>query len=69
MFKIIKTSTYKQLLQDLQNYKDIAIKQDTKIVDFTTTMIDALNRITELETMLNHHQTAKKLPIKKSKDK
>lgn len=62
MFKIIKTSTYKELL----DYKAIAKKQDEKIVDFTTTMINALDRIIELETKL-HHLTSKRVIIKSKK--
>lgn len=64
MFKIIKTSTYKQL----ESYKEMCELQDKYICSLTENTKLAYEIIEKLELQL-HHLTAKKLPIKKSKKK
>ena len=61
MFKIIKTSTYKKLVTESDTLKQ-------KNMDLTVALKDALAMLVVVK-MENHTLTAKKLPIKKSKNK
>jgi hypothetical protein len=61
MFKIIKTSTYNNLVEDLRWKTDIQ-KELLTLVSLKDTLIKQLQ-------LKLHHLTAKKLPIKKSKNK
>lgn len=54
MFKIIKTSTYNKLHSEIKSLRRIIESQGDQIVEAHKKL---------------HHQTAKKLPIKKSKNK
>lgn len=64
MFKIIKTSTYKQLEKDSRWLK--VIDKEKVLLD---SIISQQNQIIKNLELQLHHLTAKKLPIKKSKNK